>query len=222
MVAATDREAAPLLAHLAVSPPAGARPTTAAYGTHSVAVLVTGVGMVATAARCAQTLSLVSYDLALNVGLCGSFDTSLQPGCAVHVVTDRLAELGAEDGDQFLTAQEMKLVADDEFPFTGGRLVNAAPPRSAPLRDLPAVTGITVNTVHGEARSIAAAVARFSPQVESMEGAAFMYSCLVAGVPFAQIRAVSNRVERRNRSAWNIDGAIGTLGRTAISILDGL
>ena len=39
-----------------------------------------------------------------------------------------------------------------------------------------------------------------------MEGAAFMYACLIAGVPFAQVRAVSNRVERRNRAAWDLAG----------------
>ena len=29
-----------------------------------------------------------------------------------------------------------------------------------------------------------------------MEGAAFMYACLIQDVPFAQVRAVSNMVER--------------------------
>ena len=38
-----------------------------------VDVLVTGIGMVATAARCARALALTRYDLALNVGICGSF-----------------------------------------------------------------------------------------------------------------------------------------------------
>ena len=37
-----------------------------------------------------------------------------------------------------------------------------------------------------------------------MEGAAFMYACLVQGLPFAQVRAVSNVVERRNRGAWKM------------------
>ena len=45
-----------------------------------------------------------------------------------------------------------------------------------------------------------------------MEGAAFMHSSLIAGVPFAQVRAVSNAVERRNRGAWKLDQAIGALG----------
>jgi futalosine hydrolase len=55
-----------------------------------------------------------------------------------------------------------------------------------------------------------------------MEGAAFMYACLNQGVVFAQVRAVSNIVERRNRAAWSIATAIDALGQTARRILDHL
>jgi futalosine hydrolase len=58
------------------------------------------------------------------------------------------------------------------------------------------------------------------PDVESMEGAAFMYASLIAGVPFAQVRAVSNMVERRNRGAWKIDAAITALGDRATKLLE--
>ncbi len=61
---------------------------------------------------------------------------------------------------------------------------------------------------------------RFNPDVESMEGAAFMYACLIHGVPFAQVRAVSNIVERRNRAAWKLDEAIAKLGAAARQILE--
>ena len=80
------------------------------------------------------------------------------------------------------------------------------------LASLRAVNGITVNTVHGNDDSIARVTRRFSPDVESMEGAAFMYACLIHGVPFAQVRAVSNIVERRNRAAWKLAEAIANLG----------
>ena len=66
--------------------------------------------------------------------------------------------------------------------------------------------------MHGNERSIAAVVERFNPQVESMEGAAFMSACLIHKVPFAQVRAVSNLVERRNRDAWKMAEAIRNLG----------
>jgi futalosine hydrolase len=178
-------------------------------------ILTTGVGMVATAARTARALAQTRYDLALNFGVCGSFDRGLSPGCVVHVVSDRIAELGAEDDEAFMTIEEMQLPAEPAF-------VNAAPPANEGLRGLPQVSGITVNTVHGNERSIASVVRRFAPQVESMEGAAFMYACLINSVPFAQVRAVSNIVEKRNREAWNLGEAIGNLGRTAVAILEDL
>jgi futalosine hydrolase len=55
-----------------------------------------------------------------------------------------------------------------------------------------------------------------------MEGAAFMYACLVQGVRFAQVRAVSNIVERRNRDAWKLKEAIDNLGVAAVDIVRAL
>jgi futalosine hydrolase len=82
------------------------------------------------------------------------------------------------------------------------------------------VGAITVNTVHGRDASIDDVRRRFAPSVESMEGAAFMYACLVHGLPFAQVRAVSNAVERRNRAAWNVPDALRSLTEAARRILE--
>ena len=98
---------------------------------NQVDVLITGVGMVATATWCSLLLSRGRYDVALNLGVCGSFDRSLTLGTVVHVVTDRLSELGAEDGDAFLSIHQLHLLDENEPPFVKGRLVNAAPPVSA-------------------------------------------------------------------------------------------
>jgi futalosine hydrolase len=136
-----------------------------------------------------------------------------------HVTSDCVADLGAEDGDAFLTIQQLGLLGDNEFPFQRGRLVNTAPPALRGLSKLRAVSGITVNTVHGSEPSIACVVERFSPDVESMEGAGFMYACLIHGVPFAQVRAVSNVIERRNRAAWKLDVAINELGAATWELL---
>jgi futalosine hydrolase len=98
-------------------------------------------------------------------------------------------------------------------------LLNEAPPENTALQTLPVVRSITVNTVHGRDESIAAIVDRLSPQIESMEGAAFAYACTISGVRYAQVRAVSNTVERRNRGAWQLDLAIRNLNDTALQIL---
>ena len=47
-----------------------------------------------------------------------------------------------------------------------------------------------------------------------------MYACLVHGVSFAQVRAVSNIVERRNRAAWKLREAIDALGAAVLAIID--
>ena len=220
IVAATSVEIAPLIAQLRYSAERGPRVKAYTHAGHDVDVLVAGVGMVATAAWTCRILAQTSYDLVLNIGVCGSFDAAVRPATVVHVVSDCIAELGAEDDGGFLTAQELGLLADDDVPFTGGRLVNPAPPRNATLNALPAVAGITVNTVHGNERSIADVTRRFRPQVESMEGAGFMYACLIHGVVFAQIRAVSNVIETRNRAAWKITEAIASLTSTTSNVLD--
>jgi futalosine hydrolase len=214
IVAATEMEILPLVSALQRTSDRGPRTTGYTHAGHDILALTTDVGMVATAAWCSSVMSNEAFDLALNFGVCGSFDRALAPGRVVHVVSDRLAELGAEDGDAFLAIDVLHLPAAHEF-------VNANPPSIDALARLPAVSGITVNTAHGNDRSIAAVVARCAPQVESMEGAAFMFACQMHGVPFAQVRAVSNIVERRNRQAWVMRDAIANLNDAALAIVEG-
>jgi futalosine hydrolase len=180
---------------------------------HHVDVLVTGVGMVATAARCAQAMTRTRYDLAFNFGVCGAFDRGLALGAVVHVVHDQFTELGIEDGECFVALDRTGLVETTS-------IVNSNPPPNDALAALPTVRGITVNTVHGSEATIAAVVNRVAPQIESMEGAAFAYACALCAVPYAQVRAVSNVVERRNRAAWRLDLAIANLAAAAGRILD--
>jgi futalosine hydrolase len=93
-------------------------------------------------------------------------------------------------------------------------------PDNAVLRELPVVTGITVNTVHGHEPTIGALRSRLQPHVESMEGAAFAQACAIAGVPYAQVRAISNAVGRRNRDAWRLELAIHNLNDVARRIIE--
>jgi futalosine hydrolase len=219
IVAATAAEVTPFLAAVAPLEPIRPRLSRGRLGERELDVLITGVGMVPTAAWVARALAQETYDLAFNFGLCGTFVGGLELGRVVHVVSDRLSEAGAEDGDRFLTLHELGLAGPNEFPHHEGALVNRLPPDNPVLARLPAVRGVTVNTVHGHEPSIAAVVARYQPQVESMEGAAFLFACLVSGVPCAQVRSVSNVVERRNRDAWRIGPAIQALNETALAMV---
>ena len=218
LVTATDLEIAPLVARLTPVSRSLERWASFTCGTHDVDILTTGVGMTATAAWCARLLARQSYDLAVNLGVCGSFTPECPPGTVVNVVTDCIPELGAEDGDQFITLEELGLLRPDDP--RSGQLVNPFVPPHAAIGTLPRVNGITVNTVHGNEESIARVVERAKPDVESMEGAAFMYACLVSGVRFAQVRSVSNMVEKRNRAAWKLAEAVQALADTGQTLIE--
>lgn len=172
---------------------------------HAVDVLVTGVGMTATAFHLGKILNK-KYDLAINAGVAGSFKKNIPLGSVVNVVSDSFADLGAEDGERFLTLEEMGL---QEVKSQKSELKSMRRPNQ--ILNLPAVKGITVNTVHGNTKSIKKVIEKFNSDVESMEGAAFFFACNSAGIPCLQIRAISNYVERRNRKKWELDLAVKNL-----------
>lgn len=165
-------------------------------------VLVTGVGMVATAFALGKKLATARYDLLLNVGIAGSFDRSISLGDVVCIYQDTFAELGAEDGDDFLDSDQLGLGQHTfEGIFQGYKALNS----------LPKCRSITVNKVHGKAAAIAETMRRLKPQTESMEGAAVFYAAHQLGLPAIQVRAISNYVERRNKASWEIPRAVENL-----------
>jgi len=222
LVAATAPEIAAVVAMLGPEVPSGNRTRTFTVCGHQIDVLTSGVGMVATAARCASAMASVHYDVAINIGVAGSFVPHLPPGTVVNVVRDLLPELGAEDGAGFLSIHDLGLLGLNDAPFQDGMLVNDAPPYAPIIPTIPTVTGVTVNTVHGDTASIARLVDRIGADVETMEGAAFMYSALIHHVPFVHLRAISNVVERRNRAAWKLPEAIAALTATTMTLIEQL
>lgn len=181
-------------------------------GSLQVSVLITGVGMVATAYAMGSYCTNKTVDLAINAGIAGSFDPAILLGETCQVSEDNLAEFGAEDGNNFLNADAIGL---------GKCQFSAATISEFPIyNQLKKVRAVTVNKVHGNEKSIAEFVGRFHPQIETMEGAAFFYACEQAGIPGIQIRAISNKVERRNRENWQIESAIKNLNDTLIQLFN--
>jgi futalosine hydrolase len=175
-------------------------------------ILVTGVGMVATAFALGRHLATQQYDLVINLGVAGSFDRNIALGEVVEVIEDRLSELGAEDNETFLPIETLgfgeSIFKNDVRLLTYSEI------------NTKQVSAVTVNTVHGHEPSIQKLAGRIQPQLESMEGAAFFYACKQADVPCLQIRAVSNYVEKRNRDAWQIGLAIKNLNKFAVGFIE--
>lgn len=183
-------------------------------------ILVTGVGPIATTWAVTSHLSAYQYDLIIQAGVAGSFHHHLPLGTLVWVVADTYGDLGAEDHDKYLTVFDLGLMKHDDAIHSAGML--PAPTAGFPLPGgMPQVTGITVSTVTGSAATVAHRAA-MGHCTESMEGAAFHYACMKAGMPFIQIRALSNYVTPRDRNSWKMKEAIIALNDWLIAYTSNL
>ena len=186
---------------------------------NTIDVLVAGIGPTFTAFHLTNALHDKKYDLVLNFGIAGSLTRELSVGDVVNVVSDEFADLGIEDGENFKTLFDAGFVNVNDFPFENG-VLRAPDLLRWPL--LKKVCGITVNTSHGSKHSIDTLKYRFPMHVESMEGAAVFYVCKWMGVEFAQIRSISNHVEVRDVSKWDIPQALENLNSVLIEILENI
>lgn len=177
---------------------------------HGIPYIITGVGMVATAHSLTRTLSKASFPYVLNVGIAGSFTKELDIGAVVEITKDSFSELGAEDHDVFRSIEELGF----------GRSSWENMPMEGIATGLPKVAGISVNTVHGNVSSIVQLQQRhIGVQTESMEGAAIFYVCAAEHIPCMQVRGISNYVEPRDKSTWNIPLAVQNLNNWLLSFL---
>ncbi|MEO3923960.1 futalosine hydrolase [Micromonosporaceae bacterium B7E4] len=178
----------------------------------AVTVEPVGVGPAAAAAGTARLIALAEaagrpYRGVLSAGIGGGFPGRAPVGGIVVATRSVAADLGAESPDGFLTL--------DELGF-GTTTLPADPALLDVLRSgLPqAVTGavLTLNTVTGTTATTAALLARHPDAVaEAMEGYGVATAAVTAGLPFAELRTISNPIGPRDRSAWRIGDAFAAL-----------
>ncbi|MBS1689049.1 MAG: futalosine hydrolase [Bacteroidetes bacterium] len=186
---------------------------------NSVQACITGVGMVATAYNLTRALQKSNYDMVLQVGVGGAFDRTLELGSVYFITSEQYGDLGAEDHYNFIDVFDLGLEQANVYPFSGKKLQTPDAPLHAKI-DLPRVSGLTINAVSGSDFTIKRREEKYNCQVESMEGAAFHYVCLQEKVPFAQVRSISNYVEPRDKSKWQMKDAIIALNKWLIDFLE--
>ncbi len=189
------------------------------YNQFNIDVLISGIGISQTIYKLSKFLSLKNYDLVINAGICGSFTGEFPIGSCVNVTIDEFADIGMTYADNsFHTLFDEKLMLPNEHPFMEGKLIN---PFQLPINvDLQQVKSITVNNCSGNTEQIQARKNRFNADVESMEGAAVAYVCLLEKVNYLQIRAISNIIEPRNKTSWEIEKASCNLSECLYQIVN--
>ncbi|HKC28477.1 MAG TPA: futalosine hydrolase [Jatrophihabitans sp.] len=185
----------------------------AALGPVGAQVLVGGVGPAASAAATSRALAARPYDLVLSAGIGGGF-APLGPGDVAVASAVVFADLGAETPDGFLTVAELG--------FGTGRY-DVGPQLAVELADRTGGhlgTIVTVATVTGTAETALALSRRFPDAVaEGMEGAGVAAAATLYGVPFAELRSISNLVGPRDRESWDVPLALDALGKAVAAVI---
>jgi len=172
-------------------------------------ILITGIGVPATLYHTQRCVQQKPYDMLIQAGIAGSFNTTIELGQTVLIKQDCFADLGLEEKGNYTPVFETGLADANTFPYTGGWLVNTG--EHLTYTDLPLLKAITVNKVSDSALQKQQYIHTFNADLESMEGAALHYVCLQEKIPFLQIRSVSNYVGERDKAKWTMKEAINNL-----------
>lgn len=229
LISATHLEIAPFLARVGVKEhkqtPVGATiPIPTKSDQLVLTGLVTGVGPALSAFHLGRFLRKGDWDLLLQVGIAGAFSSTLKKCQVVRVESEVFADLGAEDNGSYLDLFDMGLLYPDQFPFSAGRLRVESSSLGEyvnykQVEHLPSVSAATVNRVLSQPDSISWISNKYSPDIVSMEGASFFYAALLNEIPAIQMRSISDYVGPRDKSSWDIHGAIAALNENLYSFL---
>ena len=183
-------------------------------------ILVTGIGAVSTTYLLTSSIGKRKPDIIIQAGIAGSFGQK-KAGEVVTVEQDAFGDLGAWEKDQFKTIFDLKLLEDNQPPFSNRVLINPYQ-KLLFLSGLEQVRAITVNEISTDIKRIEWYKQNLSPAVESMEGAALHYVCLQENIPFLQLRSVSNAIGERDKTKWKLPEAISNLNKKLILLLNEL
>jgi futalosine hydrolase len=192
------------------------------YGTskHKVYYCLHGPGSAQAAHRLTKFLFFhPKPELMIQLGIAGAFNPSLAIGDLVEVIEDRFADLGVTDHDG-------SFIPFSSLPFTdvGNPFESSILSAGFTLKDFPftKVKSNTVQTGSGHPELISKLYGRFPADIESMEGAAFFAVAHSEKIPSLQLRSISNRVESRNTTNWDIPLAIKSLRKGLQLVLERL
>jgi len=198
-------------------------------GGTSVILAVTGIGKVNAAAVAMALIDRFAPSLIVNTGCAGAYPGSgLAVGDLALATSEVLGDEGVQTPDGWETLEAIgipSLVVDgtryfNEFPLS--RLAASRAEALAVSRGFHLRSGrfVTVSTCSGTAVRGAELRKRFGGLCENMEGAAVAQVALACGVDCLEVRGISNLVEDRDLSRWDIPAAVTNAQRFILAVLE--
>jgi futalosine hydrolase len=207
VIAATAREILPFFEYYRKSKRA-----------QNIDIAITGVGLTATTYHLLKQLALKRPDIVVQAGVAGCFDKNLPLGTVVIVKKEAIADQSVIEVDKLKTLFDLQLVPHDQFPFKNGWLQNDHDIiRNSKLKK---VNAISVNEITTSKQRVKFYVDAFRPVIESLEGAALHYTCLMEKIPFIQLRSISNYITERNKERWDMKKSIVNLNNELITLIE--
>lgn len=161
--------------------------------------------------------------LVLQFGIAGALPLAsgrAQPGDIVVATREIYGDTGTSSPEGWLSATDLDLPMGEangrklgnvfELNGTLVEVAVAALKGSGARAGSRVIAGpcVTVSRVSGLLVEGEELAARWQAVAESMEGAAAAHICVLYGIPFVEIRGISNTVEDRDRSSWLVDEAV--------------
>lgn len=191
----------------------------------AVTVAPVGVGPAVAGAGTARLLALAEaagrpYRLVVSAGVAGGFPDRVEVGGTVIGTSAIAADLGADSPAGFIPVDQLGMPAE---LLGAGPAITADPNLVATLRAaLPAAAVgpvLTVSTVTGTIAGTEALLRRHPDAVaEAMEGYGVAVAAAQAGLPFVELRTISNPVGPRDRDAWHLREALAALTEVAAAL----
>ncbi len=170
--------------------------------------------------------------LVVQMGVAGAFAPSgLQVGDLAVATSETYADLGVDSPEGWQSAEVFAeplavvggFARHNTFPLDPG-LVEAAARvfrAGAWSGETPRVrTGpfLTASQVTGTSAGAVLLAARWDGIAESMEGAAAAHVCGLYGVPFLEVRGISNLLVDRDRGSWKVEEAAGLAAEATLMV----
>ncbi|MGZ8557243.1 MAG: phosphorylase family protein [Chitinophagaceae bacterium] len=183
-------------------------------------VLISGIGLTASTYSITKQLLIRKPDLIIQAGIAGCFNTNFPLGSVVAIKQDAIGDQAVIERGKLKTLFDLSLVTQYQFPFSKGWLIN----KSDVLKKVKVkkVKAISVNEITTSKQKINFYKNAFDPVVETMEGAALHYVCLMENIPFLQLRGISNHAGERNKKNWDLKNSISNLNKELIRLLESL
>ncbi|MGH8890655.1 MAG: futalosine hydrolase [Acidothermaceae bacterium] len=171
-----------------------------------------GVGPVAAATTTAFALATARYEFVASAGIAGGFRDRIAVGEIAVAAEVTFADLGVRTDDGFLTPRDMGLPQESSYAVAGEAVVARLLGGSTVVTHGAILTLACMTGTKTDAEQLAA---RFPRAIaEAMEGFGVVDAAIRApNSPshVTEIRAISNLIGQRDRSAWDLPAAFEAL-----------